>query len=263
MRVWGFVGGSHYADRDGVGPAAGGRCRSCVSPYARDRMKRCCLDRSTAAGGRGSWRPCPDGDRSAPGRCRARRLALLHRRPYPGRDRQEAERRARRRSAWSRLCLSERLITFRLEHPIAACMELARRLKDQVRAPLLRSGTDRSSPTHRMSRALAERAAALLEQTLRAEKPTHHRHRHRPRHARRGRTDWRRWIAPTTRSSRWSATSRPTARRASSIPWRGWPISPRRGTTRCRSPSSSPRSRARTVAAHRRGNPRARHRREC
>src|SRR3978361_1102295 len=28
------------------------------------------------------------------------------------------------------LCLSERLITFRLEHPIAACMELAARLKD-------------------------------------------------------------------------------------------------------------------------------------
>ena len=28
------------------------------------------------------------------------------------------------------LCLAERLITFRLEHPIAACMELAARLKD-------------------------------------------------------------------------------------------------------------------------------------
>ena len=28
------------------------------------------------------------------------------------------------------LCLAERLITFRLEHPIAACMELASRLKD-------------------------------------------------------------------------------------------------------------------------------------
>src|SRR5256884_8117061 len=28
------------------------------------------------------------------------------------------------------LCLTERLITFRLEHPIAACMELAARLKD-------------------------------------------------------------------------------------------------------------------------------------
>jgi len=27
------------------------------------------------------------------------------------------------------LCLAERLITFRLEHPIAACMELAARLK--------------------------------------------------------------------------------------------------------------------------------------
>ena len=28
------------------------------------------------------------------------------------------------------LCLAERLITFRLEHPITACMELAARLKD-------------------------------------------------------------------------------------------------------------------------------------
>ena len=29
------------------------------------------------------------------------------------------------------LCLAERLITFRLEHPIAACMELAAQLKDK------------------------------------------------------------------------------------------------------------------------------------
>ena len=29
------------------------------------------------------------------------------------------------------LCLAERLITFRLEHPIAACMELASRLKER------------------------------------------------------------------------------------------------------------------------------------
>ena len=29
------------------------------------------------------------------------------------------------------LCLAERLITFRLEHPIAACMELAARLKQR------------------------------------------------------------------------------------------------------------------------------------
>ena len=32
------------------------------------------------------------------------------------------------------LCLAERLITFRLEHPIAACMELAARLKDTFRS---------------------------------------------------------------------------------------------------------------------------------
>jgi DNA-binding transcriptional regulator LsrR (DeoR family) len=68
------------------------------------------------------------------------------------------------------LCLSERLITFRLEHPIAACMELAARLQDRFElrycevvpanpaAPALVTG-------------VAERAAALLEATLRAEKP--------------------------------------------------------------------------------------------
>ena len=31
------------------------------------------------------------------------------------------------------LCLSERLITFRLEHPIAACMDLATRLIDRFK----------------------------------------------------------------------------------------------------------------------------------
>src|ERR1700679_3295177 len=52
------------------------------------------------------------------------------------------------------LCLAERLITFRLEHPIAACMELAARLKDAFKlascedvptdpqAPLSAAGTD-------------------------------------------------------------------------------------------------------------------------
>ena len=42
------------------------------------------------------------------------------------------------------LCLAERLITFRLEHPIASCMELAARLKEPVRSGALRGGADRS-----------------------------------------------------------------------------------------------------------------------
>lgn len=69
------------------------------------------------------------------------------------------------------LCLSERLITFRLEHPIAACMELAKRLKDVFGLRYCEvAPTDMALPNNVAG--LAERAAALLEQTLRAEKPT-------------------------------------------------------------------------------------------
>src|SRR5690348_8297833 len=69
------------------------------------------------------------------------------------------------------LCLSERLITFRLEHPIAACMDLATRLAEKFR---LRScevvPTDPASATGVAG--IAERAASLLETTLRSSKPT-------------------------------------------------------------------------------------------
>ncbi|WP_374655615.1 sugar-binding transcriptional regulator [Dongia sp.] len=69
------------------------------------------------------------------------------------------------------LCLSERLITFRLEHPIAACMELARRLKNSYGLRYCEvAPTDLANPLNVAG--IAERAAALLEQTLRAEKPT-------------------------------------------------------------------------------------------
>ena len=68
------------------------------------------------------------------------------------------------------LCLSERLITFRLEHPIAACMELAKRLKDRFGLKYCEVvPTDLANPLNVAG--LAERAAALLEQTLRSEKP--------------------------------------------------------------------------------------------
>jgi DNA-binding transcriptional regulator LsrR (DeoR family) len=69
------------------------------------------------------------------------------------------------------LCLSERLITFRLEHPIAACMELAARLADRF---ALRScevvPTDPGSPL--AVAGIAERVANLIESTLRNETPT-------------------------------------------------------------------------------------------
>ena len=67
-------------------------------------------------------------------------------------------------------CLSERLITFRLEHPIAACMDLATRMVERFE---LRSceivPTDPLSPT--AVAGIAERAASLLEATLRGPKP--------------------------------------------------------------------------------------------
>src|SRR5260370_6652375 len=69
------------------------------------------------------------------------------------------------------LCLAERLITFRLEHPIATCMELAARLKDLFQ--LVYCEVVPTDPAAPLSAAgIAERAASVLESTLRNEKPT-------------------------------------------------------------------------------------------
>src|SRR3979409_2325634 len=68
------------------------------------------------------------------------------------------------------LCLAERLITFRLEHPIAACMELAARLKDLFH--LVYCEVVPADPAAPLSAAgIAERAAKILESTLRTERP--------------------------------------------------------------------------------------------
>src|SRR5229473_6487236 len=68
------------------------------------------------------------------------------------------------------LCLSERLITFRLEHPIAACMDLAKRLIDRFKLRTCEIvPTDPTSAT--AVAGIAERAASLLEATLRSSKP--------------------------------------------------------------------------------------------
>src|SRR5215475_1736831 len=67
------------------------------------------------------------------------------------------------------LCLSERLITFKLEHPIAACMELAARLKDKFELRQCEVvPTNPAAPS--AVNGVAERAAALLESVLRSEK---------------------------------------------------------------------------------------------
>jgi len=68
------------------------------------------------------------------------------------------------------LCLAERLITFRLEHPIAACMELASRL--QERFHLSHCEVVPTDPAAPLSTAgIAERCANILEATLRSETP--------------------------------------------------------------------------------------------
>jgi DNA-binding transcriptional regulator LsrR (DeoR family) len=68
------------------------------------------------------------------------------------------------------LCLAERLITFRLEHPIAACMELAARLKDAFK--LAYCEVVPSDPAAPQSVAgIAERAANMLESMLRGDRP--------------------------------------------------------------------------------------------
>lgn len=68
------------------------------------------------------------------------------------------------------LCISERLITFRLEHPIAACMELARRLTDKFgleHCEVVPTDPEATSSTV----GIAEAAAAFIEAGLRSEKP--------------------------------------------------------------------------------------------
>jgi DNA-binding transcriptional regulator LsrR (DeoR family) len=68
------------------------------------------------------------------------------------------------------LCLAERLITFRLEHPIAACMELAARLKDAFKLDYCEVVP--SDPAVQQTVAgIAERAANVLELKLRSDKP--------------------------------------------------------------------------------------------
>jgi DNA-binding transcriptional regulator LsrR (DeoR family) len=69
------------------------------------------------------------------------------------------------------LCLSERLIIFRLEHPIAACMELAARLTQRFHLRTCEVvPTDPASPV--AVAGIAERVANLLESMLRNEKPS-------------------------------------------------------------------------------------------
>src|SRR6201995_2652836 len=68
------------------------------------------------------------------------------------------------------LCLSERLITFRLEHPIAACMELAARLKDAFKLAYCEVVPSDPAGPHSVA-GIAERAGNMLESMLRGDNP--------------------------------------------------------------------------------------------
>ncbi len=68
------------------------------------------------------------------------------------------------------LALSARLITFRLEHPIAACMALARDLKDRFSLVCCEVvPTDSEAPSSVAG--IAKSAAAFLEHRLRSDVP--------------------------------------------------------------------------------------------
>src|SRR5882757_7021663 len=68
------------------------------------------------------------------------------------------------------LCLSERLITFRLEHPIAACMELAAHLQEKFHLAHCEIVPTNPGAPNAVA-GVAERAANVLEQMLRSDKP--------------------------------------------------------------------------------------------
>src|SRR4051812_45676111 len=68
------------------------------------------------------------------------------------------------------LSLRERLITFRLEHPIATCMELATRLRDRFELELCDVVPDDLTGTSMTG--LPGAASAFLEQRLREARPT-------------------------------------------------------------------------------------------
>lgn len=69
------------------------------------------------------------------------------------------------------LCLTQRLITFRLEHPIANCMSLAAQLRDVYELKYCDVAPTDSSNPHSLV-GVAELAAVFLEGILRGEKPS-------------------------------------------------------------------------------------------
>ena len=93
------------------------------------------------------------------------------------------------------LCLSERLITFRLEHPIAACMDLAQRLADASASTTCEVvPTDPASAT--AVAGIAEQLRALHRGLAARRQANDHGDRHGPGACGPRSSSCRRWIAP-------------------------------------------------------------------
>ncbi len=114
------------------------------------------------------------------------------------------------------LAVSEKLIKVRLDHPIAHCLELSEQAEGLLRRRFLRGRAERS----RIGIELARRCGSRRRRTRALSR----------RRSIRSSSPWapgaccgpwssncRRWIARSTRSCRWSAISRPTARPRSSM----------------------------------------------
>src|SRR3984893_16494829 len=160
MTVWGFVGGSHYQSRDGKGilrEAGADRVFGRMADFWRTDGK--------------SMRAASHNEKSRLDEAaRAGWLYFIagHTQDEIAKTLQVSRASAQRLVS---LCLAERLITFRLEHPIAACMELAARLKDLFY--LVYCEVVPTDPAASLSAAgIAERAANILESMLRTGKPT-------------------------------------------------------------------------------------------
>ena len=208
MTVWGFVGGSHYAVARRHAPCCSRPAPiGCLNGWRISgewTVRRSMACRPTTKSRVSTTPRAPAGSTSSPAtpRTKSPRCCKV--------SRASAQRLVS-------LCLAERLITFRLEHPIAACMELARAARR----------TCSISPTARSCRPIRPRRCRRRHRRARREHPGNdaarreagdRRARHGQGGARRGRARFADRLSRITRSCRWSATSRPTARPASSTP---------------------------------------------
>ena len=222
MTVWGFIGGSHYRARDGAASLLEAGADRVFATHGR-------LLASRSVGDHGHIRQRQDASRrGGPGR-----LALFHRRPYAGRDRPNAQDLARLGAA-SGLALSRRAA----DHLPPGASDLGLHgtggpAQGPVSSRALRGRSDRPGGAagrrrHRRARRRHSRSDACAPRSRRSwpwgrDAPCAPRSSAFPRST-----------VPITRSCRWWATSRPTARPASSTRSAASPTAPRPVTIPCR-----------------------------